>query len=60
LIRFVANLRADLADDPSEWENTTLDAYLDGLGGYLTDAKVETEPVWRTLAKALYAASRYE
>jgi len=60
-VRFVSGLREDLARNGSDWENATLDAYLDGLGGYVTDARVTTEePVWRTMAKALYAASRYE
>lgn len=60
-VRFVAAMRADLAENPSEWENATLDAYLDALGGYVTDAQVrEAEPMWRTFAKVLYSARRYE
>jgi XTP/dITP diphosphohydrolase len=58
-LRFVANLRTDLATDPADWENTTLDRYLDGLGGHLTGATIPEEPVWRTLAKVLYAAGRH-
>ena len=58
-VRFVAGLRDDLARNGADWENATLDAYLDGLGGYVTDARVAPEePVWRTLAVALFMASR--
>lgn len=60
-VRFVAALRADLAVHPEGWESATLDAYLDAIGAYVTDARMsEAEPVWRTFAKVLYSASRYE
>ena len=59
-VRFLAALRDDLKSNPATWENPTLDRYLDALGGYLTDASIPPEPVWRTLARALLAASRYE
>ncbi len=59
-VRFVQALREDLKADAQAWKNTSLDAYLDGLGGYVTDAAIPDEPVWRTIARALLAASRYE
>ena len=59
-IRFVDALQADLKTNGSEWENPTLERYLDALGGWVTDATIPDEPVWRTLACALFAASRYE
>ena len=59
-VRFVAALRADLKVNGGAWENATLDRYLDALGGYVTDAAIPEEPVWRTMARALLAASRYE
>jgi XTP/dITP diphosphohydrolase len=59
-IRFVAALRDDLKTNPTDWTHSTLDNYLDGLGGWLTDAAVPTEPIWRTFARALLAASRYK
>ena len=59
-MRFVAALRDDLKTNGAAWENTTLDAYLDGLGGWVTDGAIPEEPVWRTMARALLAASRYE
>ncbi len=61
LVAFIANLRADFAKSPDQWENTGLDRYLEALGGYLKDsAPADSEPRWRTIATALLAASRYE
>ncbi len=60
LSAFVANLRADLTNTRANWENTTLDAYLEALSAFLNDAKITDEPKWRTIAKILLAASRYE
>jgi XTP/dITP diphosphohydrolase len=57
-VRFVANLRDDLSGNGAGWENPTLERYLDAIGNYVTDAAVANEPVWRTMAKTLYAASR--
>jgi XTP/dITP diphosphohydrolase len=59
-VRFVAALREDLKLNASAWQNTSLDSYLDGLGGWVTDAAIPDAPVWRTMARALLAASRYE
>jgi XTP/dITP diphosphohydrolase len=58
-VDFIAALRADLtakaqADRPLK----TLDAYLDDMGSWLTDATVPAEPVWRTLARACLAATK--
>ncbi len=60
LAKFIANLRADFAANPSAWENSKLDSYLEGLQGWIKDADLEKDPKWRALAKALLAASRYE
>jgi hypothetical protein len=51
-------LRDDLKTNPTDWSTLALDGYLDGLGGWLTDAAVPTEPIWRTFARALLAAGR--
>ena len=59
-VRFVASLRADLRDHGADWENPTLERYLDALGGWVTDSPVPDQPVWRTLAQALHAATMYE
>ena len=60
LVRFIANLRDNLAEDPSQWENPTLDGYLEAIQGWIADTDLDEEPKWRLLAKTLLAASRYE
>ncbi len=60
LSAFVANLRADLVKNGADWENATLDRFLEALSAYINDAKISDEPKWRTIAKILLAASRYE
>lgn len=59
-VRFLAALREDLKTNGAAWEHTTLEGYLDALGGWVTDGAIPDEPVWRTMARALLAASRYE
>lgn len=60
LVSFIANLRTDLQKNSIIWENATLDAYLKSLSGYVADAQFNDEPRWRTIAKLLLAASKYE
>ena len=60
LASFVANLRADQKKNAANWENATLESYLEAMSGYLADAKFSDEPKWRTMAKLLLAASLYE
>lgn len=57
-VRFISHLQADLKANRTAWNNGTLDTYLDALGNWVTDAAVPEEPVWRTMARALLAASR--
>lgn len=57
-VRFVAGLREDLAKNPAEWGSPTLDRYLDAIGAHAAGAPAVDEPVWRTMAQALYGASR--
>ena len=54
---FVARLKDDLAAHRSDWKNATLDSYLDALQRRLAEAPMTEEPAWRSLAKALLAAS---
>jgi len=59
LARFVASLREDLARSGATWKATDLAGYLDALETALATAEVPAaEPRWRTLARALLAASR--
>lgn len=59
LIRFIESLRADLAANGIEWKAVDLPSFLRALEDALKSADVpETEPRWRTIARALLAATR--
>ena len=70
LASFVAGLVTDLKQRPEEWENPTLDRYLDALSSYLYDLpgwcrniSPETDPdkaQWQLFAVALAGAVVYE
>jgi XTP/dITP diphosphohydrolase len=58
LMAFIANLRHDLARHGEGWENADLTGYLAAMEAWLATAELSDEPRWRTIAKALLAASR--
>ena len=59
LARFIASLRTDLAQNGPAWSSTELPAFLAALETAAASADVpDAEPRWRTLARALLAASR--
>ena len=59
LVRFVASLREDLANNGSDWKAADLPSFLHALEDALASGTFpEAEPRWRTLARALLAASR--
>lgn len=59
LIRFIESLRADLAANGREWKAADLPSFLRALEDALKSADApETEPRWRTIARALLAATR--
>ena len=60
LCRFISNLRVDLGKHKTGWKNPTLEGYLNAVEGYLADTGPSDEPHWRTIAKALLAASGHE
>ncbi len=60
LVTFIANLRTDLARNGGEWGNADLPRFLEAMQGWFSDAPANDDPKWRTIAKALLAASRYE
>lgn len=60
LASFIANLRRDFKAQPAEWENATLERYLEALEAVMHETRFKEEPGWRTMAKALLSASRYE
>jgi hypothetical protein len=67
---FVDQLRSDLAIRPDEWENPTLDAFLEALSaytravpGYITNVRSELhpdQPSWQLFALILSGARVYE
>lgn len=62
VITTLHKLIADLNDKPEEWENPTLESYLEALVAWLTDVRqrVGDEPSWRLVESALRAAKVYE
>jgi hypothetical protein len=68
--RFVAAFRADLLTNPKEWENQTLEDFLDALSRYVEDvpgylknvrSAVHPEiPSWQLFAITLCGARVYE
>lgn len=57
-VRFIASLKHDLRTNGADWKRVSMEAYLDSIGAWVTDAAIPTEPIWRTMARALLAASR--
>jgi hypothetical protein len=69
LADFVEALRSDLSVNRDQWENSTLDRYLEAMGAWIrgmdgyyknTGQPPVKVPSWRTLADILYAAKIYE
>jgi hypothetical protein len=69
LAAFVRELHAELAANPDEWENATLDRFLEALSRVIDDMDgwfanrgepVPNQPTWRLVAESLDAARVYE
>ena len=63
LIEFLKALLVDLKENHSEWENDTLERYLDGMWGWLQDldeAFVPEQPSWQFIGNMLLVARIYE
>lgn len=62
LADFVAALRHDLTTQRDQWENPTLDRFLEAMEAWIRDAGQSQlkAPAWRTFADILYAAKIYE
>jgi XTP/dITP diphosphohydrolase len=60
LATFVGRLRRDLDQHSALWDNPELSGYLGRLEDCLGASDVADEPKWRTIAKALLAASRHK
>jgi|LakMenE18May11ns_1017448.scaffolds.fasta_scaffold7389516_1 hypothetical protein len=68
-VAFVKALTKDLRDNPESWENSTLEHFLEALGGwveemdgyYLNQGKpVPQQPDWKVVGDILMAAKMYE
>lgn len=69
LAAFVTTLRDDFVRSGTDWENPTLDRFLDALSAWITDApgwyrnfgqELPAEGDWTFFARALAAAVVYE
>jgi len=69
LVRFIQALAQDLRDQPENWENDTLERYLNALANWLADSdgyyrnqgrEVPVTPTWKSFAEMLIAAKIYE
>lgn len=68
-VAFVRALRADLEAAPGEWENDTLERFLEAVAAWTHDMDgyfrnrgepVPKQPDWRTFGQILIAAKHYE
>ncbi|WP_429844548.1 DUF7660 family protein [Brevibacillus sp. FIR094] len=64
LIQFIKVLRHDLQDNPDEWENLSLDHFLESIEAWMEDTKdrgyLPVQPEWKSLAAILYMGKIYE
>ena len=68
-VAFVKAMSKDLRENPSTWENTNLESFLEALGSWVEDMDgyyinqgkpVPTQPDWKVAADMLMAARTYE
>ncbi|MDT0147722.1 hypothetical protein Q9R38_14485 [Priestia aryabhattai] len=69
LITFINHLRVDLQSNRDEWENITLEDFLEAMEAWINDMEgyylhsnqpIPKQPSWKTIADILYASSMYE
>lgn len=62
LVVYIENLRADLKQNPDQYENITLDSYLEAMTAWISDYSHVSEviPSWELIAHILTAAAIYE
>ncbi|MEM8940337.1 MAG: hypothetical protein AAGC64_13435 [Bacteroidota bacterium] len=53
-------LQEDYKNNGSEWENDSLELFLEALYGYNYNSKTDEKPSWREFAENLLAAKVYE
>jgi hypothetical protein len=68
-VAFARSLRADLEDDPTQFENADLGTYLGAIAAWVEDMDgyfqnigrpEQSVPSWRLFAQILSAAAQYE
>jgi hypothetical protein len=68
-VQFARALAANLRENPDEWTNADLGAYLESLGAWVEDMEgyyqnrgepAPEQPTWKTLGEILCAAKVYE
>jgi len=69
LVAFIEALAEDLRSHPDDWENHTLDRYVEALASWLAASdgayrnqglEPPTAPSWKNVGEMLYAAKIYE
>jgi hypothetical protein len=69
LAEFISAVQQYLHDEPKDWENPTLDRYLDAMSRWTEsmdgfykwrDEEMPENPSWKTFAMMLIAATMYE
>lgn len=62
VIDTLSTLCRELRDNPDQWENASLERYLDAMKAWLTDVRdrVGDKPSWKLIAIMLDAATMYE
>ena len=68
LVAVITHLRTNLQERPEEWENQTLDSFLEAMGAwvstfpqvYINTGQAIPEPDWNFVADCLRAARIYE
>lgn len=61
LILFIKSLRTDLKTNEKEWENITLEDYLESMEAWMTDTNLLSEkPNWKSFAEMLLSGRFYE
>lgn len=61
LILFIKSLRTDLKTNEEDWENNTLENYLESIEGWMTDTNMLSEkPNWKGFAEILLSGRFYE
>lgn len=69
LVKFLAELNSDLKNHRENWENSTLESYIEALSAWVEDCdgyylnqrkSVPENPSWKFLAEMMLAAKYYE